>query len=101
VYRALFLEHINTSTVHEKTKKNRKDGTIVKMDIFEVEPKKLSDLFGEGWWAIPSWVDKTRLKRNGTFSGVDDVKISFSYVLGGKLHLEMRCELRNMYGSLQ
>ena len=50
MHRALFIDYMNPSTVHEKFKKSRKDGTITKMEIFEVEPDKLSGLFGEHWW---------------------------------------------------
>lgn len=102
VFRTIFDSVLDLK--ESKTKKIRGKDALVNVEVIQVArtASVLLRLFGKDeWWKIPSYVSKTSKKLNGTFSGVGSVKVSYYCITGGKLVMQMNCELRNMYGSLQ
>lgn len=102
VFNILFDSVLHTAEQKNKKTRGKDEFTPVRVISVARDSAVLLRLFGkDAWWTIPSYVSKKSKKLNGTFSGVGTVKIIYYSTVGGKLQMQMKCELRNMYGSLQ
>jgi hypothetical protein len=66
----------------------------------QMEPQKLSYLYGNDWWYVVSLIDKQSHAVNGLFQCKDLVKIQYNSTKNTFL-LSFACELVNMYGVSQ